>query len=73
MMIECDECKVQISSSAAACPHCGKVSLARKVNKTLGNVLGMLFWLFLMFAVILIARRGSTRFFRSCVLSAEAK
>jgi hypothetical protein len=59
MMIECDECKAQISSTAAACPHCGRVSFASKVNKTLGNVLKMLFTLFLilMFAVILIARR----------------
>ncbi len=27
MMIECTECKAQVSDSAASCPHCGALPL----------------------------------------------
>lgn len=37
-LIECRECKKEISSDAKVCPHCGKVSLAHQINKSAGNV-----------------------------------
>ena len=37
-LVQCSECKKEISSAAKSCPHCGKVSLAHQINKSAGNV-----------------------------------
>jgi hypothetical protein len=57
-MIDCPECKAQVSDTAPACPHCGHVSFGRRANKTIGRVLTMLFILFalLMGATLLLVR-----------------
>lgn len=59
MLIECYECKAQISDSAAACPRCGAIPLdpARSLPVEVSNVdmkIGTMIWFLIKVAVAAI-------------------